>query len=78
MKISEDGKSYKVSISLNQALNTIGALETLKKIGKETLDRGEDRGKAAELVECMQVAIDVMCLFVQDNFSQELSDIELG
>ena len=74
MKISEDGKSYKISISLYQALSTIGALKALKKLGKEALcgENQDGKGKASELVECIQVAIDVMCLFVQDNFGDEL------
>ena len=74
MKISEDGKSYEVSVSLSQALSTIGALKALKKLGKEALcgENQDGKGKAAELVECMQVAIDVMCLFIQDNFGDEL------
>ena len=72
MKISDDGKGYEVSISLDQALNTIGVLRAFKELGKNTLDRGEDRDKAVDLVECMQVAIDVMCLFIQDNFRDQV------
>lgn len=75
MKLSEDGKGYEVSVSLDQALNTIGVLRAFKELGKSTLDRGEDRGKAAELVECMQVAIDMMCLFVQDNFRDQVEQM---
>ena len=72
MKLSEDGKGYEVSVSLDQALNTIGVLRAFKELGKSTLDRGEDRDKAVDLVECIQVAIDVMCLFIQDNFRDQV------
>lgn len=69
MKRELNGDNYDITVSLAEVLTAIVALKEIKEVGEEFEAEYGDTG----LLESLQIAIDVMNLFIQEKYNDQFN-----